>query len=67
MRPTMQPGALHTFIYRKEQCDQSLAHIPSLLMLQVEPNLKTFSKTLSPEALRYLHLGIRIGKSHPYL
>ena len=67
-QPT-QPGASHTFVYRKEQCNQMLAHIhiPSLLMLQVEPNLKTFSKTLSPEALRYLHLGIRIGKSHPYL
>ena len=63
----MQPGTLHTFVYRKEQCDQTLAHIPSLLTLQVEPNLKTFSKTLSPEALRYLHLGIHIGKSHPYL
>ena len=64
---TVQLGALHTFICRKEQCNQTLAHIPSLLMLQVEPNLKTFSKTLSPEALRYLHLGICIGKSHPYL
>ena len=33
----------------------------------MEPNLKTFSRTLSPEALRYLDLGICIGKSHPYL
>ena len=65
--PATQPGALHAFVCRKEQHDQMLAHIPSLLMLQVEPNLKTFSKTLSPEALRYLHLGIHIGKSHPYL
>ena len=63
----MRPVTLHTFVYRKEQCDQSLAHIPSLLTLQVEPNLKTFSRTLSPEALRYLHLGICIGKSHPHL
>ena len=63
----VQPGTLNTFIYRKEQHDQSFAHIPSLLTLQVEPNLKKFSRTLSPEALRYLHLGIRIGKSHPYL
>ena len=66
MWPT-QPEALHTFIHRKEQCNQPLAHIPSLLTLQVEPNLKTFSRTLSPEALRYLHLGVCIGKSHPYL
>ena len=55
----------HSYIGRNNMT--SLAHIPLLLMLQVEPNLKTFSKTLSPEALRYLHLGIHIGKSHPYL
>ena len=67
MQLVMQPVTLHTFIYRKEQCNQSLGHIPSLLTLQVEPNLKTFSRTLSPEALRYLHLGICIGKSHPHL
>ena len=67
MQPPMQPVTLHTFVYRKEQSDQSLAHIPLLLTLQVEPNLKTFSRTLSPEALRYLHLGIHIGKSHPHL
>ena len=65
--PPMQPVTLHTFVYRKEQCDQSLAHIPSLLTLQVEHNLKTFSRTLSPKALRYLHLGICIGKSHSHL
>ena len=39
-------------------CDQLCAHIPPLLTLQVEPNLKMFSRTLSSEALRYLHLGI---------
>ena len=67
MRPAMQPVTSYTIIYRKEQCDQTPAHIPPLLTLQVEPNLKTFSRTLSPEALRYLHLGICIGKSHPHL
>ena len=61
----MQPVALHTFAYKNEQCDQLCAHIPLLLTLQVEPNLRTFSRTLTPEALRYLHLGIHIGKSHP--
>ena len=67
----MQPVTSHILIYRKGQHDQSCAHIPSLLMLQVEPSLRTFSRTLSPEnkvfALRYLHLGICIGKSHPHL
>ena len=51
-RPATQPVTLHTFTYRKGQCDQSCAHIPLLLTLQVEPSLKTFSRTLSPEALR---------------
>ena len=63
----MWPVASYTVTYRKEQCDQLLAHIPLLLTLQVEPNLKTFSRALSPEALRYLYLGIHIGKSHPHL
>ena len=36
-QPVMWPVTLHTFVYRKEQCDQSLAHIPLLLTLQVEP------------------------------
>ena len=63
----MQPVALHTFTYRKGQCDQLCAHIHLLLTLQVKPNLRMFSSTLSPEALRYLHLGIHIGKSHPHL
>ena len=67
MWPPMWPVTLHTYVYRKEQCDQSVTHIPPLLTLQVEPNLKMFSRTLSPEALRYLHLGICIGKSHPDL
>ena len=66
-QPAMQPVTLHIFTYRKGQCNQLHAHIPSLLTLQVEPNLKTFSRTLSPEALRYLHLGICIGKSHPHI
>ena len=44
---TTQPDTSPTFVYRKEQCNQPLANIPSLLTLQVEPNLKTFSRTLS--------------------
>ena len=61
-----QSPCTHSYIGRSN-ATRSLAHITSLLTLQVEPNLKTFSRTLSPEALRYLHLGICIGKSHPYL
>ena len=66
-RLATRPVTLHTFTYRKGQCDQSRVCIPPLLTLQVEPNLKMFSRTLSPEALRYLHVGIHIGKLHPHL
>ena len=36
-------------------------HIPSIFDIQARPNLTAFSKTLTPEALRYLHLGINLG------
>ena len=66
-RLARQPVAFHTFTYRKGQGDQLPTCIPSVLSLQVEPSLQMFSRTLTPEALRYLHLGILIGKSHPHL
>ena len=57
---TTQPDAPHTFVYRKEPHNQLLAHIPSLLTLQVEPNLKTIfqdplSRSSKVFAFRSLH------------
>ena len=56
-----QPVTLLTFRHRKLKGDQSPIHIPSIFDIQVRPNLMAFAKTLTPEALRYLYLGIDLG------
>ena len=38
-------------------------HTPSIFDIQVRPNLMAFAKTLTPEALRYLYLGIDLGRT----
>ena len=38
-------------------------HTPSIFDIQVRPNLTAFAKTLTPEALRYLYLGIDLGRT----
>ena len=38
-------------------------HTPSIFDIQVRPNLTAFAKTLTPEALRYLYLGIDLGQT----
>ena len=46
------------------------SHLPIFLhcwCYRWNPTWRCFSRTLSAEALRYLHLGIHMGKSHPYL
>ena len=35
----------------------------SLLSLRLRPNLNALARTLSPQALRYVHLGIQIGQN----
>ena len=47
----------------KESLNQSSDPIPQLLSLHIQPNLWAFAQTLTPEALRYLHISIHIGKS----
>ena len=52
---------------KKNQDDRRLAtdsvHIPSIFNIQARPNLTAFAKTLTPEALRYLYLGIDLGQT----
>ena len=52
---------------RKKQKDRRLVinkgPIPSILDIKVRPNLMAFAKTLTPEALRYLYLGIDLGQT----
>ena len=38
-------------------------HTPSIFDTQVRPNLMAFAKTLTPKALRYLYLGIDLGRT----
>ena len=38
-------------------------HTPSIFDIQVRPNLLAFAKTLTPEALTYLYLGIDLGRT----
>ena len=57
-------GRWQTFDHRKQK-DGRLAtdtvHTPSIFDIKVRPNLTAFAKTLTPEALRYLYLGIDLG------
>ena len=52
---------------KQKQKDRQLAtdqvHIPSIFDIKVRPNLTAFAKTLTPEALRYLYLGIDLGRT----
>ena len=52
---------------KKNQDDRRLVtesiYTPSIFDIQVRPNLTAFAKTLTPEALRYLYLGIDLGQT----
>ena len=52
---------------KKNQDDRRLTtdsvHIPSIFDVQARPNLTVFAKTLTPKALRYLYLGIDLGRT----
>ena len=37
--------------------------VPPLLSLRLRPDLNALARTLSPQALRYVHLGIQIGQN----
>ena len=37
--------------------------VPPLLSLHLQPDLNALARTLSPQALRYVHLGIQIGQN----
>ena len=65
-----QPVTWQTFECRKQKDGQlpihtptGNIHTPSIFDIQVRPNLTAFAKTLTPEALRYLYLGIDLGRT----
>ena len=43
--------------------DQPIHPIPPLLSLWFQPDLNTLTRTLSPQALQYVHLSIQIGRN----
>ena len=52
---------------KQKQEDRQLAtdsvNTPSIFDIQVRPNLPAFAKTLTPKALRYLYIGIDLGRT----
>ena len=65
-----RPVGRMTFERRKQKDGQlpihtltGNVHTPSIFDIQVRPNLMAFAKTLTPEALRYLYLGIDLGQT----
>ena len=57
-QPVLRPPALRPPMVR-----QPNRQVPSLLSLRLRPDLNTLARTLSPQALRYVHLGIQIGQN----
>ena len=52
-----QPGA------GQPSADQPGVPIPPLLSLWLQPDLNVLTQTLTPQALRYVHIGIQINRT----
>ena len=67
VRPKVQQTKCPKNQRKKNQEDRQLAtdsiHIPSIFDIQARPNLTAFARPLTPEALRYLYLGIDLGRT----
>ena len=57
-----RPVTLPSFKHRRQAGDQAPVLIPSIFDVQVKPDLAAFARMLTPEALRYLYLGIDLGQ-----
>ena len=57
-QPVLHPPVVHPPVVR-----QPNHQVPSLLSLHLRPDLNALARTLSPQALRYVHLGIQIGQN----
>ena len=56
--PVVCPPVVHQPILRQPVVHQPGHHIPPLLSLCLQPDLDALARTLSPQALRYVHLSI---------
>ena len=61
IQPVVAPPVVSQSGVDQSGVDQPSCPIPPLLSLQLQPNLNALTQTLSPQALRYVHLGIQIG------
>ena len=57
-QPILRPPVVHPPVVR-----QPSRHVPPLLSLRLQPDLDSLARTLSPQALRYVQLGIQIGQN----
>ena len=57
-QPILRPPVVHPPVVRQPD-----RQVPSLLSLRLRPDLNALAQTLSPQALRYVHLGIQIGQN----
>ena len=57
-----QPEAYLPMVHQP-MVHQPSHHIPPLLSLRLQPDLNALARTLSPQALRYVQLGIQIGQN----
>ena len=61
--PEIAPPAARQPVLRSPVVRQPGRQVPSLLSLRLRPDLNALARTLSPQALRYVHLGIQIGQN----
>ena len=61
--PEIAPPVARQPVLRSPVVRQPGRQVPSLLSLRLRPDLNALARTLSPQALRYVHLGIQIGQN----
>ena len=57
-QPVLCPPVVHPPVVHQPNCQ-----VPPLLSLHLRPDLNALARTLSPQALQYVHLGIQIGQN----
>ena len=62
-QPTLRQPVLRPPVPRQPVVRQPGRQVPPLLSLRLQPDLNALARTLSPQALRYVHLGIQIGQN----
>ena len=62
-QPVVRPPVVRQPILHQPVVCQPGRHIPLLLSLRLQPDLDSLARTLSPQVLRYVQLGIQIGQN----